>query len=261
MFAAPTPAAPAAPATPSGAELLDPQEGRDAAGKAGAVGRRGSRRCSSGAEWIDLAVQVGTMWAAANPAAAAAMASANVSGVRRPATVDSHRDARRDSRRTPAQPPRPSRSAGQCNRGLSGTHASVPLSPASRAASHVLQLNESGRELLLQALLCRAAASTAHGYSHCYTQLQLALYMIAGAARGGQRARGRTRGARPASGGDWPLAVARPPTDQRGGRRAAHTLASGPWPQRDISISGDLDARHVDAFAPAAANRRRSHPA
>ena len=132
-------------------EQLSEEEDREAALKAGAVGRRGSRRCSSGSEWSNLAREVGTSWAAANPAAAAALVSANPSGssgglgVRRPATVDSQRGARRGSRRTPAQPPRPSGSAGLFSTG-------VPLSPASRAASRALQHVESGRELLLQAL-------------------------------------------------------------------------------------------------------------
>ena len=141
-------------------EQLSEEEDREAALKAGAVGRRGSRRCSSGSEWSNLAREVGTSWAAANPAAAAALVSANPSGssgglgVRRPATVDSQRGARRGSRRTPAQPPRPSGSAGLFSTG-------VPLSPASRAASRALQHVESGRELLFQALtLTRALALT-----------------------------------------------------------------------------------------------------
>ena len=163
LVAAGDAANPAAAKGPSRAQRLAPKKGgpdhdhlseeedREAALKAGALGRRGSRRCSSGSEWSDLAREVGTAWAAANPAAAAALVSANPSGsssglgVRRPATVDSQRGARRGSRRTPAQPPRPSGSAGLFSTG-------VPLSPASRAASRALQHVESGRELLLQAL-------------------------------------------------------------------------------------------------------------
>ena len=160
LVAAGDAANPAAAKGPSRAQRLAPkvdhdhlseEEDREAALKAGAVGRRGSRRCSSGSEWSDLAHEVGTAWAAANPAAAAALVSANPSGsssglgARRPATVDSQRGARRGSRRTPAQPPRPSGSAGLFSTG-------VPLSPASRAASRALQHVESGRELLLQAL-------------------------------------------------------------------------------------------------------------
>ena len=163
LVAAGDAANPAAAKGPSRAQRLAPKKGgpdhdhlseeedREAALKAGALGRRGSRRCSSGSEWSDLAHEVGTAWAAANPAAAAALVSANPSGsssglgVRRPATVDSQRGARRGSRRTPAQPPRPSGSAGLFSTG-------VPLSPASRAASRALQHVESGRELLLQAL-------------------------------------------------------------------------------------------------------------
>jgi hypothetical protein len=95
---------PAAAAAPSRAQRLAPrvdqlseEEDREAAPKAGALGRRGSRRCSSGSEWGDLAREVGTAWAAANPAAAAALVSANPPGGgggfggHRPATVDSRR--------------------------------------------------------------------------------------------------------------------------------------------------------------------------
>ena len=106
---------------------------------------------------------MGAAWAAANPAAAMALVSANPRceppwpvaerGVncglderRRPATVDSQHGARRASRRSQKlQPPRPSDSARLFSAG-------VPLSPASRASSRALQHVESGRELLQQAL-------------------------------------------------------------------------------------------------------------
>ena len=105
---------------------------------------------------------MGAAWAAANPAAAMALVSANPLcepprpvaergvdcgfGERRPATVDSQRGARRASRRSQKlQPSRPSDSARLFSAG-------VPLSPASRASSRALQHVESGRELLQQAL-------------------------------------------------------------------------------------------------------------
>ena len=159
LVAAGDAANPAAAAAPSRAQRLDPradlteEEDRDAAMKAGALGRRGSRRCSSGSEWSDLAREVGTAWAAANPAAAAALVSAHPSdyssggggggGVRRPATVDSQRGARRGSASQ--------RSASARQRSANLFTTGVPLSPASRAASRALQHVESGRELLLQA--------------------------------------------------------------------------------------------------------------